>query len=118
MSIKNRIEQAPACKVINLTEAEKNIYSGAGWKLARFVNGQLISFFDPMEVPYQEDYRAMTAHALEKAKIWLINLPTEDEAWLVMCSCYQLCEPRRITLTDASALAKIARVFGEQMEDF
>jgi hypothetical protein len=34
-----------------------------------------------------------------------------------MCSCYQLCEPQRITLTDASALAKLARVIGESLAD-
>jgi hypothetical protein len=35
---------------------------------------------------------------------------------LVMCSCYELCEPRRITLTNAnaSALAHMMRIFSEQ----
>lgn len=118
MTIQNRIEQAPACEVINLSEAEKNIYCGAGWKLARFVDGQLISFFDPAEVEYRADVQAMADEALEKATIWLANIPTEDEAWLVMCSCYQLCEPRRIKMNDASALAYMARIFGEQLGDF
>lgn len=113
MSITNRIEQAPACEVINLTEAEKNLYTGAGWKLARFVDGQLVGFFDPLETAYREDVQAMADEALENATAWLAN--AEGEVWLVMCSCYQLCEPRRITLTDAFALAHMARVFGEAM---
>lgn len=115
MSISNRIEQAPACQVINLTEAEKNVYSGSGWKLARFVNGQLVGFFDPLETEYQEDHQAMANEALENATAWIAN--AEGEVWLVMCSCYQLCEPRRITLTDASAMARMARAFGEATEE-
>lgn len=113
MTVQSRIEQAPACEVINLTEAEKDIYSGAGWKLARFVDGQLVGFFDPLETEYLEDVQAMADEALENATAWLAN--AEGEVWLVMCSCYQLCEPRRITLTDASALARMARVFGEAL---
>lgn len=115
MRVESRIEQAPACQVINLTEAEKDLYAGCGQKLARFVNGQLVGFFDPLEVVCQEDTEAMANEALENAIAWLAN--AEGEVWLVMCSCYQLCDPRRITLTDASALAYMARVFGEQMED-
>lgn len=116
MSVIDRIEKAPACQVINLTEAEKDIYAGAGWKLARFVDGHLVGFFDPMETECQDDAQAMVAEAIENATAWLANL--EGEAWLVMCSCYQLCEPRRVTLDDASALARMARVFGEQLSDF
>lgn len=113
MSVQSRIEQAPACEIIKLTDAEKDIYSGAGWKLARFVDGQLVGLFDPAEVGYREDVQAMADEALENATAWIAN--AEGEVWLVMCSCYQLCEPRRITLTDASALARMARVFGEAL---
>lgn len=112
MNIADRIEQAPACAVILLTEAEKDIYTGSGWKLARFIDGQLAGFFDPGEIAYREDAQAMADEAIENATAWLAN--AESEVWLVMCSCYQLCEPRRVTLTDASALAKMARVFAEQ----
>ena len=37
----NRIERAPACNVINLTESEKLIYKGAGWQIAAFQNEEL-----------------------------------------------------------------------------
>ena len=113
MNVTDRIEQAPACEVINLTETEKNLYTGAGWKLARFVDGQLAGFFDPMDTAYDEDPEEMAMEALEDATAWLAN--AEGEVWLVMCSCCQLCEPRRITLTDASAIAHMARIFGEMM---
>ena len=115
MNIQDRIEQAPACEVINLTEAEKDIYSGAGWNLARFVDGRLIDFFNPADVEYREDVHAMVAEALENAIAWIAT-HTQGEIWLGMCSCYQFCEPRRIILTDAVAIAHMARVFAEQME--
>jgi len=115
MSVQSRIEQAPACEVINLTEAEKDIYSGAGWKLARFVDGQLADLFDLAKVKHRDDLQAMADEALENATAWLAN--AEGEVWLVMCSGYQLCRPRRITLTDASAMAKLARVIGESLAD-
>lgn len=115
MSIADRIEAAPACKVINLTEAEKDIYRGSGWKLARFENGVLAGFFDPMETPYNVDVQAMATEAVEAAQVWIAN--AVGEVWLVMCSCYQLCEPRKITLQDASGLAAMARVFAVQLSD-
>lgn len=114
VDVQDRIEQPPACEVINLSEAEKDIYSGAGWKLARFVNGQLVGLFDPAEVEYREDVQTMADAALENATAWIAN--AEGEVWLVLCSCYQLCEPRRITLTDASALARLARAIGEAVD--
>lgn len=113
MNVIDRIEQAHSCKVINLSEAEKNIYSGAGWKLARFEDGQLAGFFDPMEIEYQTDTEIMANEAFDAAVAWLAN--AEGEVWLVMCSCYQLCEPRHIVLTDASAIAHMARIFAEQI---
>lgn len=113
MNVIDRIEQAPACEVINLTEAEKDLYTGAGWKLARFVDGELVGFFDPAETEYRDDVQTMADEALENATAWIAN--ADGEVWLVMCSCYQICEPRRITLNDAGAMAHMARVFAEQL---
>ena len=107
-----RITRAPACDVINLTEAEKDIYTGAGWKLANFANGRLVAFFDPSDTPYSVDTRIMVDNAIDAAMRWLAGV--DGEVWLVLCSCYQLCEPREITPTDASALAHMSRMFGDQ----
>ena len=113
MDIADRIERAPACDVINLAEAEKDVYRGSGWKLARFENGVLVEFFDPMETPYSEDVEAMANASIGAAVSWLSSAP--GEVWLVMCSGYQLCQPQRVTLSDPSSLAAMARVFGEQL---
>lgn len=105
-TVESRIKQYPACAAINLMESEKDLYTGAGWKLARFEDGTLVEFFDPIERPEKT--------ALAEATAWLARHHGRSETWLVMCSCYQLCEPRRIAITDAAALAHMARVFGEQ----
>lgn len=115
MRVADRIEQATACEVINLTGAERDIYTGAGWKLARFENGHLAGFFDPMNVPYNANTQAMTTEALDAAVAWLAN--ANGEVWLVMCSSGQLCEPRPVSLQDVAALARMARVFAEQFAD-
>jgi len=116
MSIQSRIKQEKACSVIQLTEVEKDLYTGCGWKLARFENGALVALFDPLDtVEYREDMQGMADEALQNATAWLAN--AEGEVWLVMCSCYELCEPRRITLTDVGALAKLARAIGEAVRD-
>lgn len=83
MNIVDRIVQASACEVINLSDAEKVIYNGSGWKLARFVDNCLVKFFDPMEIEFLEDAQAMTNKALKKATVWIAN--ADGEVWLVMC---------------------------------
>jgi len=111
MNITDRIEQAPACQVINLNDTEKDIYNGSGWKLARFVDGEMVELFDPLNTEYQEDIQAMADDALKTATEWIAI--SDGEIWLAMCSCYQLCEPIKVSLTDTSAMARVARVFGE-----
>ena len=41
MKVEDRIEQAPACEIITLTDEELKIYKGCGWTVAGFCNGQL-----------------------------------------------------------------------------
>lgn len=116
MDVSTRIERSPQWGTyINLAETKKDVYTGSGWKLAQFIDGRLVSFFDPLSVMAQDSPQEMANDALAAAMVWLGN--TDGEKWLVMCSCYQLCEPRRITLTDASGLAYMARVFGEQFTE-
>ena len=93
MSVINRIEQASACKVINLFEDEMKLYSGAGWKLALFRDAQLVEFLDPLSV--DEDHPdIMSMCAMSWAENWFDQV--DGEVWLVMCSRYQLRDPRRI----------------------
>lgn len=115
MQVSQRIEQAPACKVINLQEDEKSIYTGAGWKLARFNNGKLVGFFDPMFTRYNKNTQAMVEAMTANMTTWLAK-SAADEVWLVMCSCYQLCEPKRVALTGEPALAlpSVLNCFTEQ----
>lgn len=115
-TVESRIEMSGACPVINLTEGEKDLYSGSGWKLARFEDGVLAGFFDPQDVPsWQASAQAMASKAVEAGQAWLAN--AKGEVWLGMCSGYQLCKPRRISMKDASSLAHMARIFGEVFAD-
>src|SRR3990167_4565910 len=103
MQVENRIEQAPACEVINLSDAEKDIYCGAGWMLARFVDGTLVELFDPQEVEYQSDAQAMADETMDAALAWLVN--AEGEVWLGVCACWRPCEPRRGGVSGAAGRA-------------
>ena len=132
MQVADRLEQALACQVINLTDAERDLYTGAGWKLARFVDGALVEFFDPTLLEYPREYSAqqMAEGAVRTAMAWITNIESGNaaqsytnglrdggEVWLVMCSCGQLCEPRQVSLKDTLSLARTARIFAEQFAD-
>lgn len=111
MPVLDRITPAPACLVIDLSEAEKDIYRGCGWKLARFVDDKLVELFNYMNVADRPTVEETANDALAVAVEWLKS--AEGETWLVMCSCYQLCEPFRIRLDDAASLARLARITGD-----
>lgn len=113
MSIKNRITQPQGylCPVIQLTDAEKKAhYTGAGLKIARFENGELQGFFDPLTLPYNADTEAAANEALHAAIAWLANAKDHGETWLVMCSGGELCDPEPVDILSA---AKIGRAFGD-----
>lgn len=109
--VSERIEDAPMCEVINLTEAEAPLYTGAGWKIARFEDGELKGFFDPRTLPHIADAADAANEALHAATAWLAQ--AKGETWLVMCSSYQLCEPTPVSLNAPSSIARMARIFGE-----
>ena len=119
VSVSHRIEKAPACNVINLTESEKEVYRGAGWQIAAFKNEELSQIhslddyeYIPQEVKKKETVQRATKHNLDKLK----QLESAGfDCWLVMASCYQLCEPARISSSDALSAAKIARRIGEEL---
>lgn len=120
MKISDRIEQAPACQVINLSENEMNLYHGAGWRLACFVDGKCVELMDVLNVEYNDDVHSMSAKSLSMAVGKLNEWQKNDhaEAWLVMCSCYQFCHPVPIKLGDALSMSRLAQVILDEIENF
>ncbi len=114
MTVESRIlfpeSGARRCETIPLFPEEKAIYPGAGWKIARFQNARLIAFFDAQALPMLDDLDAAIDEACAKA-LEFVSAPAYEH-WLVMCSGYELCEPRKINTDDASA-AVLARRMGE-----
>jgi hypothetical protein len=106
MAVRDRIKEG----LIQLADAEKDIYSGAGWQIARFENETLVELFDPKNTPFNTDTKAMTTEAINDAMIWMSS--TDGEHWLVKCASNELHEPLRITPTDANVFEKMAREFG------
>ena len=112
--VSDRIRQAETYKVIDLTEQEKDIYNWTGWHLARFVNGTLVELFELGSAAYQKSRQAMVSAAVEAAMAWLGNhLGEKEEIWLVMCSCYELCQPEKISLADPESVARVVSLIGE-----
>lgn len=111
MTVASRIKQGRACDYIDITDEEASHYTGAGWKLARFENGILQGFFDPGNLPYCPDRTHAANEAGQAALAWLAQ--AEGEIWIVMCSCYQMCNPRKIDRNNASDLAHMMRRWGE-----
>lgn len=113
--VTERINHSGACPFIDLTEIEKDLYRGAGWRLARFESGCLKGLFALGDVEYQANTQAMAVEAVEAAATWCAH--AEGEIWLVLCSSYQLCEPRQIDRNDPAAMAHLARVIGEMIAE-
>lgn len=115
-TVNSRIKQAPACKVINLEDHEDDLYNGAGWHLARFVDGKLEELFNPLDHAYERDTLSESATEALTASIGWAN-EAKGEIWMVMCSCRQLCEPELLLQTDALGWAKFARRVGDELAD-
>ena len=113
--VSERINHSGACPFIDLTESEKDLYRGAGWRLARFDLGILVGLFVLGDVEYQANTQAMAVEAVNAATAWLAH--AEGEVWLVFCSSYQLCEPRKIAPNDPADMAHLARVIGEMIAE-
>lgn len=117
MNIKKRIKN----DVINLTDDEKNQhYHGAGWMLARFSDGLLTGFFDPLDMPYRDDLDNAIKAALEAAKAYIVAAEADaEQVWLVMCSCGELVKPRLVSANnpDAAVWAAMAARFGDALSE-
>jgi hypothetical protein len=110
-----RVRRAPACDVIDFTEAEKAaFYRGCNLHLATFEHNVLTGLHTPAdELPYSEDEQDYLLAQRDWVLRWLnktLAMPGV-EVWLGECSCGQFCEPRRIELTDA---AHVMRAFTDE----
>jgi hypothetical protein len=97
----DRIFQATACEAIDLNETESEIYHGAGWAIAHVEKDQIIKF---VYLNFEIGNEETEAEAAIKAAL------EHGEAWFGMCSCYQFCEPRQMTLNDPTLFARIMRL--------
>jgi len=90
--------------VIDLDGAEKDVYTGAGWMLARFVDARLVALFDPLDFvgtdDLEHDAKVTAAEALKFAD-------EPGDYVTTMCSSYQLCE---VTPFDPKNVADVARL--------
>jgi len=84
---------------VNLTDEESEIYRGAGDAVALVKDGKISTFIYLHDVEELDDILAQTRDA---------------DAYLGMCSCYQFCQPRRLTADDPASYARLARLHGEQ----
>ncbi len=116
MDVLSRIELSATCAVINLWESERAIFSGAGWKLARFEDARLVEIYDPSGLPYLGDMQAMADNALAAASAWLAT--AEGETFLVLCCAHQLLMPRPIALGDPASLANMSRLLAGEISPF
>lgn len=122
--VQGRISQALACAVITLSEDEKKLYKGCGVHLGRFEEGVLIELRDV------SDFCGMSASASEihppvagqltpkqvvlSALDWAYGYPS-GKIWLVMCSCYELCEPVPILEGDMRGVLLLQRAFFDEL---
>lgn len=112
--VKSRIKQAPACQVIELSESEKNLYLGSGYHLAHFREGVLVELKHLLDFCTAEDD---SVNSMVKAALaW--HCLQDGEVWLVMCSSYELCEPRRLSVEDVASFAKLGNAFVNELRGF
>ena len=118
--VKSRIEPEKTCDVIRLDKKELEIYTGAGWKIAAFDDGRLAKLVDLDEYEWRSDepFDATVSRATKFNLGILSKLEDEGfECWLVMASCTVLCEPSRISHSDALTAARFARRIGESLNE-
>ena len=92
--------QAAACPYIDLAADEKKVYRGAGWALATVESGRVTALDYLNRLPEGPADPGPIVNAALAA----------GNRWLVMASCWQLCEPRRIHLGDPAGIARLVRL--------
>lgn len=105
MAFQDRFKTA-ACEYVMLSTAGRdNIqdYAGAGYALVRVEEDDVV----------QIAYLNMIQEGAMQDQINAM-LTNGDEWWWGMMSCYELCEPRRVSLSDPTGIAKLVRLHQEE----
>lgn len=111
-----RVRRHGAISVIDLTDDELRLYSGAGWRIAAFQHGALVRLHNPAETEWQGTIQKTADIALTEALSVLQDCwKAGQECWLVMCSTNQLCDVHVLANTDPTAMARLARVIGDDL---
>jgi len=106
VAVKDRIESTPSGHVIKLTEAESKLYLGSGWKIARFVDGELVELFDLSGAELEPDARQHGVQAIVDATLnWAQS--AEGELWSVVCSCDELVGPEPFSPNSSDDIAQL-----------
>lgn len=113
--VAERVQRDGAAAYIDLDEQEKALYRGSGWSIARFEAGTLVAIWSPLDLPMEDSHEQAIKAALAAAKLFVAS-HDQQEKWLVMCSGYQLCEPREITADDPGSYAAMVRRIAEALE--
>ena len=115
MTVKDRIETTPSGHIIKLTEAESKLYTGTGWKIARFEDSQLVELFDLSVEKIPPELRQQGIRDLIKAAVqWAEN--AEGELWSVMCSCDELVGPEPFSPHNSDDIAQLQyRMFDDDI---
>lgn len=103
-----RIKRAPACLFVDLTEDEYVHYTGAGLRLALVEHGKIAALHDPF---------TSNDAPMDDAESWL-QAHQGAETWLVICSCYHLCEPLLISADDDRSLVDLMNRIDEHIDEF
>lgn len=116
MSASHRIKRYPACEAIDLERDEIDAhYRGSGEALAQFVDGRLAALhYVNQDTLAADKFGGAVQKAGARAIAWL-HEHAAGETYIVMCSCSQLCEPRLMSLADASAIAHMMRRIGDDL---
>jgi len=102
----HRMKNGAACDYIDFNDAEAEFYSGAGWAIAHVEDDQIVKLVYLNQLEYGNEEA--------EAKVAIDDALESGNCWFGMCSSYQFCDPREMTLDDPTLLAKIMRLSVEE----
>lgn len=115
-AVAHRIQQTGlGAPFIALGEREYHAYQGSGQMLARFVGGELQELWHPFGMINGEDFSQSLLQLQTYIHDWLQK--AEGEIWFVMCSCHELINPKRVSLSDTASTNTVHREFSAVLYD-